>query len=142
MKFFAFTATVLLAFFLTSAQAQDGPDDQYVSIYGIIQQADALANGGQPRQALANYQTAQTALTQFHKINPDWSPNIVNYRLNYLADKIAATAALVPASRRRRPPRLPAARMPRWRRKWPTSRRRCRICRRAMARSPPGSGRP
>ena len=104
MKFFAATATVLLALLLASAQAQQGPDDDYIYIYSLIQQADTLAADGQPRQALAEYQTAQEALQRFHNVNPTWSPNIVSYRLSYLADKIAATTALLPAA-----PTAPAA---------------------------------
>ena len=112
MRLFALTTAIFLAFFLASAQAQQGPDDQYVGIYGMIQQGDSLANAGQPRQALAEYQTAQTALAQFQRVFPDWSPNIVTYRLSYLADKIAATAALLPAGTTAQPGTIPITAAP------------------------------
>jgi len=104
MKFFAVTAVFLLAFLLASAQAQQGPDDDYIGIYGMIEQADTLAGSGQPRQALTEYQTALNDLERFQKIYPTWSPNIVTYRLSYLADKIAATSALLPVENAATPP--------------------------------------
>jgi len=34
------------------ARAQGNPDDQYLIIYALIQQADAFENSGEPRRAL------------------------------------------------------------------------------------------
>ena len=96
MKVFSLLAVLLLAFCVTPARAQQGPDDQFVNIYGMIQQADALADGGQPRLALAAYLAAQAELQKFARIYPEWSPNIITFREHYLADKISATAALLP----------------------------------------------
>lgn len=89
MKFFAALA---LAFFLAvpAIYAQQSPDDQYVIIYVLIQQGDASLNAGEPKQALGDYVEAQRELKQFQQVYSDWNPLIVNYRLNYLAAKIAA----------------------------------------------------
>ena len=52
---------VLLAVLLPVARAQNGgPDDQYVIIYSLIQQADASASSDQSRQALAQYIEVQS----------------------------------------------------------------------------------
>lgn len=89
MKYFAALA---IAFFLAvpAVHAQQSPDDQYVIIYVLIQQGDANLNSGETRQALGDYVEAQKELKQFQQVYSDWNPMIVNYRLNYLAQKIAA----------------------------------------------------
>ncbi|MGH7940349.1 MAG: tetratricopeptide repeat protein [Limisphaerales bacterium] len=85
-------AALVIAFFmaLSTVYAQQSPDDQYVIIYVLIQQGDASLTAGQPRQALGDYVEAQRELKQFQQVYSDWNPMIVNYRLNYLAQKIAA----------------------------------------------------
>ncbi|HEY1489798.1 MAG TPA: tetratricopeptide repeat protein, partial [Verrucomicrobiae bacterium] len=87
----------LLAAGLTPALAQADADDQYLMIYSLLQQADNLADSGQPQRALAQYAEVQTELQKFQKVFPDWNPNIVNFRLKYLAGKIADVTASVPA---------------------------------------------
>src|SRR5271166_1603986 len=88
---------LLLAAGLTPALAQADADDQYLMIYSLLQQADNLADSGQPQRALAQYAEVQTELQKFQKVFPDWNPNIVNFRLKYLAGKIADVTASVPA---------------------------------------------
>ncbi len=86
-----------MAILLTVARAQaDGPDDQYVVVYNLIQEGDNLNSGGAPRQALAKYVEAQQALDKFRKGYPDWNPQVVNFRLTYVATKIAALQAMLP----------------------------------------------
>jgi Flp pilus assembly protein TadD len=63
-----------------------------------MQQADTYDNSGEPRRALDDYVEAQTNLQKFQKVFPDWSPNIVNFRLNYLAEKIAEATARLPST--------------------------------------------
>lgn len=97
MKRLIALAGLLLVALLPEARAQSA-DDQYVIIYSLMQQADGLENSGEPSQALAQYVETQTELERFQKIFPDWHPNIVSFRLNYLADKIAEISAKVPAT--------------------------------------------
>ena len=89
MKHFA---ALVIAFFVAvgAVYAQQSPDDQYVIIYVLIQQGDASLTAGQPKQALGDYVEAERELKQFQALYSDWNPMIVNYRLNYLAQKIAA----------------------------------------------------
>jgi len=88
-----FTAAILFALLLTLCSARaEGPDDDYLIIYGIIDQADTLAANGRTTQAHAKYIEAQRALAGFKRSNPHWSTETVNYRMNYLAGKITATA--------------------------------------------------
>ena len=88
MKRLAAFAILFLMVALSPARAQNGTDDQYIIIYSYIQQADSLYGSGQPRDALKEYAEAQGELQRFQKVYPDWNPNIVNYRLNYLAEKV------------------------------------------------------
>ena len=92
---FALVMALLLAA-LPRLHAQ-GTDDQYVRIYNLIQEADSLSDGGHASDALSKYLQAQTALARFQKMNPDWNVPVVKFRLNYLASKVAALSAKVPA---------------------------------------------
>src|SRR5689334_16254818 len=83
-------ALVLMALLATaSATLAQGPDDQYVRIYNLIQEADSLKSGGQTSQAVAKYMEAQTSLQRFQRGYPEWNTQVVGFRLSYLAGKIA-----------------------------------------------------
>jgi tetratricopeptide (TPR) repeat protein len=85
-----------------------GPDDEYVQLFNLIQEADSL-RAAQPEQALIKYRAAQTALVKFQQANPNWSPSVVNFRLEYLASTIAALSGKAPPTA---PPAQPAAAQP------------------------------
>jgi tetratricopeptide (TPR) repeat protein len=91
-------AAMLLIFLLTSARAQMGADDQYIAIYGVVQQAETQISAGEPQQALASLKVAQAQLQKFQKLFPDWNPGIINYRLDSVSQKIAALQAQVAAT--------------------------------------------
>jgi Flp pilus assembly protein TadD len=94
MKWFSVIVALLLA--LSGARAE-GPDDQYIRIYTLIQEADKLSSSGQPSEALPKYLEAQTALQRFQAGYPDWNVKVIKFRLSYVAEKIAAASARVPA---------------------------------------------
>ena len=101
---------VLLAFvvflsLLPAARAQQDADDKYIAIHTIIQQAEQLADSGEPKQALASLTDAQTQLQQFQKVYPDWNPNIISYRLDDLGNRITAIKAKI-AAQAPPPPRI------------------------------------
>ena len=91
-------ATALLISLLASARAQSGADEQYIAIYGVIQQAETQISAGEPQQALASLKLAQEQLQKFQKLFPDWNPGIINYRLDTVSKKIAALQAQVAAA--------------------------------------------
>ena len=99
---------LLLAVALPPALAQQNPDDQYLAIYNQIQQADAFQSGGQSQMALTGYRQALVGLQKFQKSFPQWSPEAVSYRLNYLMDKINTLMAQASASTQN-PPSVPVA---------------------------------
>jgi tetratricopeptide (TPR) repeat protein len=95
MKRFVVLVLVALCLVLPGALGQ-GLDDEYVQIFGLIQEADTLSDSA-PSQALAKYLDAQAALDRLHKGSPDWNTRIVNYRLTYLANRIATLSATTSA---------------------------------------------
>jgi hypothetical protein len=90
-------SVILALLAVLSGARAEGPDDQYVLIYNLIQEADSLNNSHQPGRALAKYLEAQTTLQTFQKGYPNWNTQVVRFRLNYLAAKLAALTARVPA---------------------------------------------
>ncbi len=105
MKQILVLVVLLLAAGLTPAFAQADADDQYLIIYSLLQQADNSADSGQAQRALSQYAEVQTELQKFQRIYPDWNPNIVSFRLKYLAEKIADVTAQLP-------PQLPPTNAP------------------------------
>jgi tetratricopeptide (TPR) repeat protein len=82
-------AGCLLMGLACNLHAQQEADDKYISVYGLIQQADSLLDAGSPGEALAAYGDAQIHLQLFQRQFPTWNPNIVGFRLNHIAEKIA-----------------------------------------------------
>src|SRR5262245_6260787 len=66
-----------------------GADEKYVQIYNLIQEADALKENGQTQQAFTKYSEAQTALKHFQAVHAGWNDKVVNFRLNYIAARLA-----------------------------------------------------
>jgi tetratricopeptide (TPR) repeat protein len=91
-----FILLIACGFFLP-ARAQ-GPDEQYVRIYQMIQEADRLGETGQNRAAAAKYIEAQETLTRFRGIYPGWNDRLINYRLSYITTKLAPLSALLTGS--------------------------------------------
>src|SRR4051812_47241977 len=93
-----FGIVILLLVLVPSIRA-DGPDDQYVQIYNLIQEGDTFGPA-QPKEAIAKYTEAQTALLKFQKVNPGWNDRVVKFRLEYLASKITilSTTASAPSN--------------------------------------------
>ncbi|HEV2394741.1 MAG TPA: tetratricopeptide repeat protein [Verrucomicrobiae bacterium] len=88
-------ALVLLALATALSGRAQGLDDQYAQIFNLIQEADGLSTTD-PRQALSKYIEAKMTLERFQKGNPDWNPQVVDFRLGYLAERIAAVSPKAP----------------------------------------------
>src|SRR3954452_4902160 len=92
-----FTLVMLFLLAMSPMAWAEGPDDQYINIYNLIQQADALSERGQSGPAMAKYLEAQSTLKKFQAANPDWNVKVVNFRMNYLTGKINQLSSNVPA---------------------------------------------
>lgn len=86
---------LLMAAVHTAAQTAD---DRFIQIYRVIKQADDLNESGQPQQAYGLFREAQTELKKLQASNPSWNPKVVQYRLNYVGEKLSSLAARVPES--------------------------------------------
>jgi tetratricopeptide (TPR) repeat protein len=102
-RFFVVTMLCLLAV-MPKARA-DGPDDQYVTIYNLIQQGDLFYEKGQTASARAKYEDALSVLKKFQTAYPDWNVKVVKFRINYLSGKLADLVPATPAPK----PAQPAA---------------------------------
>jgi hypothetical protein len=88
-----FIVWTMLALLLALCAARaDGPDDDYVAIFSLINDADNLNKHGDTAQAHAKYIQARQELLALKQANPNWNQRIVSFRLNSLAEKIANTA--------------------------------------------------
>ncbi len=108
MKLFLAVA-LLMAGLVPAARAQQEADEKYITVYGLIQQADTLADSGETHAALRAFVDAQAQLVKFQKLFPNWNPTIVNYRQDDIAKKIAALKGLTPASLPKNIPSVGAA---------------------------------
>jgi hypothetical protein len=73
-------------------RAED-PDVAYLDVYTLLQQGDQLNADGKVPEALARYRQAQIALRNFQRSHPEWKPKTVEYRANYLAQKVQQLSA-------------------------------------------------
>jgi hypothetical protein len=90
--------SVILALLATLSLANaQGPDDQYILIYNLIQEADSFSNADQSTRALTKYLEAQTDLQKLQKSYPDWNTKVVTFRMNYLGTRIAEVTRRIPA---------------------------------------------
>jgi hypothetical protein len=76
----------------------DEADDQYLQIYGLIQQADDLSANGKRAPARAKYLEAHTGLRDFKKSYPGWNVKLVSSRMKYVAQQITALSEEPPAA--------------------------------------------
>lgn len=76
----------------------EGPDDEYLQIRTLIQQADDLNTGGKTAPAKAKYVEAKAALTNFQRTYPEWNAKLVAFRLNYVVQKVAALTEKPPTA--------------------------------------------
>src|SRR4051794_8640192 len=102
IRHFVLVGAIVFAFLL--AARGEGPDDRYVQIYNLIQEADALSDAGQGREAGLKYGEAQKMLKAFQAEYPSWNGNVVGFRLNYLAAKIEPLAQKLPTATNAPPP--------------------------------------
>ncbi len=64
------------------------PDDKYVRIYSLIEEADKQNEAGQARQAVTKYLEAQVAIKDLQQAHPEWNSKLVGYRLEYISSKL------------------------------------------------------
>src|SRR5436309_967657 len=88
----------VFVFFVLPMARGDGPDDRYIQIYNVIQEADGLNDSGQGREAAVKYFEAEKALKALQADFPDWNGNVVKFRLGYIASKLEPLAGKLPGT--------------------------------------------
>jgi cytochrome c-type biogenesis protein CcmH/NrfG len=101
-------AVFLLALLWCGSLRGQGADDQFIRIYRTIQEADRLAESGQSARALQQYQAAEGALKRFQQAYPDWNDKVLQYRLKYIAERMAPLRAKAETEPPPAPPRASA----------------------------------
>ena len=82
------SVTVLVLLFTLCAARAGGPEEQYVELYGLLQEADKLNDSGQTRGAVTKYLEVQSGLKQLQSAFPDWNSKIITFRLGYVASRV------------------------------------------------------
>jgi chromosome segregation ATPase len=67
-----------------------GPDDQFIVVYNLIQQAERTAD---VREAGLLLEEAQSGLRQIQRGFPNWNERVISYRLRYVGEKLAGLKA-------------------------------------------------
>ncbi len=94
VRMYRIVALMALVFCLGFSRAQAaGADDLFIAIYNLIQQADAQADSGNSSAAVTAYSKAQEDLKLLHRQYPSWNERVVNYRLRYVAERLATLKA-------------------------------------------------
>lgn len=83
---------------LTLPALAAGSDEQYLDIYNEILQADALLESGHSEAAAARYLQAQSDLQKLQTEHPTWNPDVVKFRLDYVAEKLQPLGQNLPAT--------------------------------------------
>lgn len=76
----------------------DGADDAYIRIYNLLQQSDANRESGHLSEARTGYSEARRGLLAIQQNFPSWNERVVNYRLRYVTEKLAALAQVPEAA--------------------------------------------
>jgi hypothetical protein len=93
------TGLFILALLLGLIPARaDDADDQYLQIYGIIQQADDLSASGKRAPARAKYLEAYNALKSLKTSFPDYNVKLVSARMKYVGQQITVLSEEPPAA--------------------------------------------
>src|SRR5687768_16171979 len=90
---------VLIALPLTTVLVRaQTPDQQYLRIYSLIQEADRLNGSGEQGAARTKYLEAGAALKKLQSSYPNWNENVVKFRTRYIEEKAGLTPSPIEPS--------------------------------------------
>ena len=81
------------AMLLVNTAAQNAPNDLYLNAYGLIQEAESLTETGRNQLAREKFSEAQTKLKRLQSLHPTYNKNAVEFRLEYVEQKLKALPA-------------------------------------------------
>lgn len=88
-----YALSVSVSLVVQSSAQSAGPDDLYLQAYGLIQEADDLAQSGQRELARARYEEAQQNLKKIQNSYPNYSKNAVDFRIEYVGERLKTMPA-------------------------------------------------
>lgn len=74
--------------FVANVMSAALPQEQFLQIYLLIQEAEKLESAGQNASAKTRYAVSQERLQKLNTNYPEWEPTIVKYRLRFCKDKL------------------------------------------------------
>ncbi|MCI0535752.1 MAG: tetratricopeptide repeat protein [Verrucomicrobiales bacterium] len=83
--FFCLFVAVMISSVRVYSQA---PDQQYLRVYSLIQEADRLSDSGESKAARAKYLEADADLKKLQTSYPNWNDKVVKFRLRYIEEKV------------------------------------------------------
>lgn len=101
---------ILLALILSISLARaEGPDQEYIQLYNLIEQGDVLSKSGKTDMAVDRYQQALKGLKRLQMVYPLWNKEVLDFRVHYLESKLQGTAPTNAAPKKASPtPTAPA----------------------------------
>lgn len=83
------TVLIVLGFALCASvgHAQD-PADDFLKAYFLLQDGDTAKKAGEKDKAIEKYNGALDVLKKIQVENPDWNPNIINFRIKYCSEAV------------------------------------------------------
>lgn len=98
-------SAILLALLVAASAAHvyAGPDEDYIALYHQLQEADHALNNGNAAAARQRYANVQAGLKRLQETHPGWSPRVVEFRLQYVTEKLATLGGPAPATTPQKP---------------------------------------
>ena len=96
MRFAPAALVAVLFLFSVSGLWAQSADERYVQIFNWIQEADALSERGESRQAVGRYLEAEKALKNLHSAFPGWHETVIKFRLAYLNERLISLTQKLP----------------------------------------------
>lgn len=81
---------LLVLIFTISLARAEGPDQEYIQIYNLIEQADTLSKNGKADLATERYREAASGLKRLQSVYPTWNKDVLKFRLDYVTGKLQA----------------------------------------------------
>ena len=91
--------TLAICLALAGSVLAAGSDEVYLEIYNEILQGDSLLQSDHPEAATLRYLQAQAELQKLQKDHPEWNPDIVKYRVDYLTEKLQSLQKYIPVAK-------------------------------------------
>lgn len=107
-RFVALLGLILALLAPAPLEASTTPQDQYLRIYLLIQEAEKLEIGGQKASARERYKIALERLQSLQQAHPNWESTIVKYRIKFCSEKVEALKDATDANPDQLVPPVPA----------------------------------